>query len=61
MNRCASKSTRSILLTAATKCLMPNSFAMRAWRRVCRSTPARASTSRIATCALEAPVNMLRV
>ena len=41
-----SKPTRSILLTAATKCAIPSSVAMRAWRRVWRSTPARASSRR---------------
>ena len=40
---------------------MPSSRAIRAWRRDCTRTPWRASTSRIATSAVEAPVAMLRV
>ena len=55
------KSTRSILLTARTKSLMPSRRAMRACRRDWTRTPCCASTSRIATSAVEAPVAMLRV
>ena len=40
---------------------MPSSDAMYAWRRVCGSTPRRASTRMTATSAVEAPVAMLRV
>ena len=55
------QSIRSILLTASTTFLMPTRSQMAAWRRVWRFTPWRASTSRIATSACEAPVAMLRV
>jgi hypothetical protein len=34
---------------------------MKAWRRVCSTTPWRASTRTIATSAVDAPVTMLRV
>ena len=34
---------------------------MNAWRRVCSTTPVRASTSTMARSAVEAPVTMLRV
>ena len=40
---------------------MPSSEAMNAWRRVCSTTPLRASTRTIARSAVEAPVTMLRV
>ena len=40
---------------------MPSSDTMKAWRRVWVSRPLRASTSRMARSALEAPVAMLRV
>jgi hypothetical protein len=40
---------------------MPSSAEICAWRRVCVTTPLRASTSTIARSAVEAPVNMLRV
>jgi hypothetical protein len=40
---------------------MPSSDAMKAWRRVCSTTPVRASTSTIARSAVDAPVTMLRV
>jgi hypothetical protein len=40
---------------------MPSSRAMRAWRRDCTRTPCLASTRRIATSAVEAPVAMFRV
>ena len=51
----------SILLTASTTFLMPTRSQIAAWRRVWRLTPWRASTSRMATSACEAPVAMLRV
>ncbi len=60
-NTCWSWPTRSILLTASTTSRMPSSDTMKAWRRVCGSSPLRASTSRMARSALEAPVAMLRV
>ena len=53
--------TRSILLTATTTWRTRSSAAIAAWRRVCSITPLRASTSTIATSAVEAPVTMLRV
>ena len=59
--RSSEYSTKSILLIATTRCGMPSSEAMKAWRRVCSTTPWRASTSTIATSAVEAPVTMLRV
>jgi hypothetical protein len=40
---------------------MPSSAAMYAWRRVCGSTPRRASIRMIARSAVDAPVAMLRV
>ena len=40
---------------------MPSSEDRNAWRRVCSSTPLRASTRMIATSAVDAPVTMLRV
>ena len=55
------QSTRSILLTASTTCVTPIRSRMAACRRVCYFTPLRASTSRMATSACEAPVAMLRV
>ena len=55
------QSTRSILLTASTTWRTPSRAATAAWRRVCSITPLRASTSTIATSAVEAPVTMLRV
>ncbi len=55
------QSTRSILLTASTTWLTRRSAATAACRRVCSTTPWRASTSTIATSAVEAPVTMLRV
>ena len=59
--RASEKSTRSILFTASTTWRMPSSDTMAACRRVCSSRPLRASTSRMASSALEAPVAMLRV
>ena len=41
------QSTRSILLTHTTRCGMPSSDAMKAWRRDCSRTPLRASTRTI--------------
>jgi hypothetical protein len=55
------QSTRSILLTANTRCGIRSSEAMNAWRRLCSTTPVRASTSTMARFAVEAPVTMLRV
>ena len=40
---------------------MPTSRTSRLWRRVCVSTPLRASTRITAASAVEAPVTMLRV
>ncbi len=59
--RARRKSTRSILLTASTTCLMPSRETIAACRCVCVSRPLRASTSRMARSAFEAPVAMLRV
>ena len=55
------QSARSILFTATTRCGMPSRCAIVACRRVCMTTPCRASTSRIASCAVDAAVTMLRV
>src|SRR6185437_13816447 len=55
------KSTRSILLTASTTSRMPSRWTIAAWRRVCSTSPLRASTSSTARSTLEAPVAMLRV
>ena len=60
-NTSPSQSTRSILLTASTIRGIPSSAAIAAWRRLCVSSPSRASTSTIARSAVEAPVTMLRV
>ncbi len=60
-HRTGRNSTRSILLIASTTWRTPSSEAMAAWRRVCDSRPLRASTSRMARSAVEAPVTMLRV
>ena len=49
------------MLTATTRWGIPSSEAMKAWRRVCSTTPLRASTSTMARSAVEAPVTMLRV
>ena len=57
----ASKSTRSILLTATTTCGTRSSAATARCRRVCSRTPLRASTSSTTASAVEAPVTMLRV
>ena len=59
--RASLKSTRSILLTASTTWRMPSSETISECRRVCGNSPLRASTSRMARSALEAPVAMLRV
>ena len=56
-----SKPTRSSLLTASTTWRMPSSEQISEWRRVCTTTPLRASTSSSARSAVEAPVAMLRV
>ena len=56
-----SKPVRSILLTASTTCRMPVSETIAAWRQVWVRSPLRASTSRIARSAPDAPVAMLRV
>ena len=55
------KSTRSILFTASTTCLMPNKETKKVCRRVCVITPVRASTRITARLAVEPPVIMLRV
>ena len=60
-NTARSNPTRSILFTATARYGMPSSEAMYAWRRVCGSTPRRASTRMTAASAVEAPVAMLRV
>jgi len=60
-NTAASNPTASILLTASTTCRMPIIATMRLWRRVCVSTPLRASIRMIARSAVDAPVAMLRV
>ena len=57
--RCAS--TRSILLTAMTTCGTRISAATARWRRVCSSTPLRASTSSTSASAVDEPVTVLRV
>ena len=55
------KSTRSILFTQTTRCLMPNSDAMKLCRWVCSTSPCRASIKMMAKSAVDAPVTMLRV
>jgi hypothetical protein len=55
------QSTRSILLTATTRWGTRSSDAIDAWRRVCSTTPLRASTRTMARSAVDAPVTMLRV
>ena len=59
--RASSQSTRSILLTAATRWRMPSSDESAAWRRDCSMIPWRASIRITARCAVDAPVTMLRV
>ena len=54
-------STRSILLTAMTTCGTRISAATARWRRVCSSTPLRASTSSTSASAVDDPVTVLRV
>jgi hypothetical protein len=49
------------LFTATTTWGMPSSEVMKAWRRVCSTTPLRASTRTMARSAVDAPVTMLRV
>ena len=61
LKRSSEKSTRSILLTASTTCLIPNKETRKEWRRVCVITPVRASTKIIARLAVEPPVIILRV
>ena len=56
-----SQPIRSILLTASTMCCTPSSDARNACRLDCSSSPCRASTSTIASWAVEVPVTMLRV
>ncbi len=60
-NTSAEKSTRSILLIASTTFLMPIRLTRKLCRRVCVSTPLRASIRMIARSAVDAPVTMLRV
>ena len=60
-NTAASKSTRSILFTASTRCGTRSSVARNACRRLCSVSPLRASTRTIARSAVEAPVTMFRV
>ena len=55
------KSTRSILFTTRTTCGTRSSAATARCRRVCSSTPLRASTSSTMTWAVEEPVTVLRV
>ena len=59
--RSCDQSTRSILLMATTTCGTREDRRMYACRRVCSTTPCRASTSTIRDSAVEAPVTMLRV
>ena len=54
-------STRSILFTAMTTCGTRISAATARWRRVCSSTPLRASTSSTRASAVDDPVTVLRV
>ena len=60
-NAPGSKPARSILFTATARRRIPSSEAMVACRRVCGSTPSRASTRMIAASAVDAPVAMFRV
>ncbi len=60
-NTARSKPTRSILLTASATCRTPSRALTAACRRVCSTTPLRASTRTSASSAVEAPVTMLRV
>src|SRR5579884_2399262 len=60
-NRSCDQSTRSILLTATTACGTRRIERMYVCRRVCSTTPWRASTSTIPRSAVDAPVTMLRV
>ncbi len=55
------KPVRSILFTATTIRRIPSRCAIAACRRVCASTPLRASVRITASCAVDAPVAMLRV
>ena len=61
LKRSSEKSTRSILLTANTTCLIPNRDTRNVWRLVWVITPIRASTRIIARLAVEPPVIILRV
>ena len=54
-------STRSILFTAMTTCGTRIRAATARWRRVCSSTPLRASTSSTRASAVDEPVTVLRV
>ena len=56
-----SQSMRSILFTQTTMWGTPSMEERKAWRRVCSITPLRASIRISDTCAVEAPVTMLRV
>ena len=60
-NRSCDQPTRSILFTQTVRCGMPSNDDRNACRRVCSSTPLRASIRIIARSAVEAPVTMLRV
>ena len=60
-NAACEYSTRSILFTHTSRCLIPSSEAMNAWRLVCSTTPWRASIRITARSAVDAPVTMLRV
>ena len=55
------QSTRSILLTATATCRTPSSPVTARWRRVCSTTPWRASMRMSASSAVDAPVTMFRV
>ena len=60
-HRLRSCPTRSILLTASTRCRTPSRWTSQLCRRVCVSTPLRASIRMTARSAVDAPVTMLRV
>ncbi len=60
-NTFSSYPTRSILLTARTTCGTRSRAAIAACRRVCSTTPLRASTRITVSSAVEAPVTMFRV
>ena len=53
--------TRSILLTATTTSRIPSRLTIKLCRRVCSTTPCRASTRTTASWQVDAPVTMFRV